>query len=63
MIVFHRSGFILFDNDLKEEGGRITIEGSGYSFEEDSQRGQVVKLEAGGQLQFSDNIIPDEASV
>ena len=52
----------LFDNDLKEEGGRITIEGSGYSFEEDSQRGQVVKLEAGGQLQFSDNIIPDEAS-
>ena len=32
----------LFDNDLKEEGGRITIEGSGYSFEEDSQRGQVV---------------------
>lgn len=37
----------LFDNNLKEEGGRIAIEGSKYSFVQDSQRGQAVKMEAG----------------
>ncbi|WP_455505480.1 glycoside hydrolase, partial [Coprobacter sp.] len=52
----------LFDNNLKEEGGRIAIEGSKYSFVQDSQRGQAVKMEAGGQLKFLDNIIPEGAS-
>ena len=52
----------LFDNNLKEEGGRIAIEGSKYSFVQDSQRGQAVKMEAGGQLKFLNNIIPDGPS-
>ena len=52
----------LFDNNLKEEGARITLEGSKYSFVQDSQRDKVVKIDAGGQLNFSDNIIPEGAS-
>ncbi len=52
----------LFDNNLEEKGKRITIEGSKYSFVDDAQRGQVVKLAAEGQLNFSDNIIPQGSS-
>lgn len=52
----------LFDNNLNEEGGRISIEGSKYSFVDDPQRGKVVKLDIEGQLNFSDNIIPQGPS-
>lgn len=51
-----------FDNNLNEEGRRITLDGFKYSFVRDGQRGPAVKIDAGGQLNFSDNILSNGSS-
>lgn len=51
-----------FDGDLEEEAGRIGLAGSGYELTRDLQRGQVVKINAGGQLNFSESILPESSS-
>lgn len=51
-----------FDNNLEEEGRRFTLDGFKYSFVCDGQRGQVVKVDAGGQLNFSGNILSNGPS-
>lgn len=51
-----------FDGDLKEAGERIGLSGSGYELTRDAKRGQVVKMDAGGQLNFSKDILPKGSS-
>lgn len=51
-----------FDGDLKESADRIGLSGTGYTLTRDAQRGQVVKLDAGGQLNFSEDILPKGSS-
>ncbi|WP_455587120.1 glycoside hydrolase [Bacteroides sp.] len=55
-IAFH------FDGNLDEENGRIELSGSNYTLSRDSQRGEVVKIDAGGQLNFSKSILPEGPS-
>ncbi len=55
-ITFH------FDGNLDEEGKRINLSGSGFSLQSDAERNQVVKVDAGGQLNFSGNILPQSSS-
>lgn len=55
-ITFH------FNGDLKESDDRINLTGTGYELITDKDRGQAVKLEAGGQLNFSEMIITEGPS-
>lgn len=51
-----------FDNNLLEAYNRINLSGTGYSLISDADRGGVVKINSGGQLNFSETFIPNSAS-
>ncbi len=55
-ITFH------FDGTLDEQGKRISLTGSDFSLQNDAERNQVVEIEAGGQLDFSADILPQTSS-
>jgi O-glycosyl hydrolase len=51
-----------FDGTLDEEGKRVSLTGSGFSLQNDVERNQVAKVDAGGQLNFSADILPQSSS-
>lgn len=51
-ITFH------FDGNLNELNNRISVSGSNYSFISDSDRAQVIKINQGGQVNLTEQILP-----